>query len=319
LGGAVTIGIAAFGERAGKAVIDGLAAAEAVGHGALHGFVSFVAIGSDGRLHRLEIQTGGAGALQAREPIPDFLAEARWAALMSSGPNRPAPLSQFTVADPDVGLITGHRFPHALGVSGRPMNLDALALMRRGLGPEAALARIIAANPHADAGFIALSRDGQLHAQDAPYLLNFGDAGNAVGRSGDGRAQVAVLHNAISPHRSLANLVVDVALSAMTSPRGRDVTINFRAGVTVFGGDENAIHIDEAGRVEAVRTHDKRYVAGSWSFGLGYRTPVYRRDAFVGRALYEPYLSAEDGKIASIDGRPSIELPICVERNGPQA
>jgi hypothetical protein len=318
LGGAVTIGIAAYGDRAGKAVIDGLAAAEAVGRGALHGFVSFVAIGSDGRLHRLEIQNGGAGALQANEPIPDFVAEARWAALMSSGPNRPAPLSQFTVADPDVGLITGHRFPHAVGVSGRPMNLDALELMRQGLGPEAALARIVAENPHADAGFIALSRDGRLHAQDTPYLLNFGDAGNAIGRSSDGSAQVAVLHNAISPHRSLADLVVEVALSAMTSPRGRDVTIDFQAGVAVFGGGENAIHIDEAGRVEAVRTHDMRHIAGSWSFGLGYRTPVYRRTALVGRALYEPYLSAEDGKITSVDGCSSIELPICVERNARQ-
>jgi hypothetical protein len=66
------------------------------GAGALHGFVSVVAIGADGRLHRAEIQDGGTAAMLADGPLAHRLANATRAGLMSSGPNRPAPLSQFT-------------------------------------------------------------------------------------------------------------------------------------------------------------------------------------------------------------------------------
>jgi hypothetical protein len=306
----MTIGIGAFGDRAGQAVIEGLAAAEAIGRGALHGFVTFVAIGPDGRLHRAEVQDGGTKTLLAGRPVPDLIANAPLAGLMSSGPNRPTPLSQFTPADPDVGLVTGHRFPNSRGVHDRPLNLDVLELMRQGFDPEAALARVIADNPQADAGFIALSRDGRLHAENTPYLLGFGDAGKATGRFGDGKAGVEVLHNAISPHGSLANLVVEVALSVMGSPHAPNSVAPFRAGVPLLISDENAIHLDDAGKVQAIVTHDKRYALGSWSFGLGYRARVYRQNVLVGSALYEPFLTAEDGKIASIDGGSSINLPI---------
>jgi hypothetical protein len=309
----MTIGIAAFGDRAGQAVIEGLAAAEAVGRGALHGFVTFVAIGRDGRLHRAEVQDGGARALSAGGLLPDYIAAAPLAGLMSSGPNRPTPLSQFTPADSEVGLVTGHRFPNARGVRDLPLNLEVLELMRRGSDPEAAVARVIADNPQADAGFIAMSRDGGLHAENTPYLLGFGDAGKAVGRFSDGKAGVAVLHNAISPHGSLAGLVVESVLSVMGSPRAPDSVADFRAGVRLFTSGENAIHLDDAGRVEAIATRDERYGSGSWSFGLGYRARVYRRNMLVGNALYEPFLIAEDGRIASIDGGSSIILPIRIK------
>jgi hypothetical protein len=310
----MTIGIAAFGDRAGQAVIEGLAAAEAVGRGALHGFVALVAIGRDGRLHRAEVQDGGARALLAGGPVPDHIADAQLVGLMSSGPNRPMPLSQFTPADPEVGLVTGHRFPNARGVRDRPLNLEVLELMRQGFDPQAALARVIADNPQADAGFIALSRDGRLHAENTPYLLGFGDAGKAVGRIGDGKAGVEVLHNAISPHGSLAGLVVEVVLSVMGSPRAPDSVAAFRAGVPLFLSDENAVHLDDAEQVQAIATRDKRYGFGSWSFGLGYRARVYRQNVLVGSALYEPFLTAEDGRIASIDGGSSINLPIRIKQ-----
>jgi hypothetical protein len=310
----MTIGIAAFGDRAGQAIIDGLAAAEAVGRGALHGFVTLVTIGPDGRLHRAEVQDGGVRALLAGRPVPDPIANAPLAGLMSSGPNRPAPLSQFTPADPNVGLVTGHRFPNSRGARDRPLNLEILDLMRRGFAPEAALAKVIADNPQADAGFIALSRDNRLHAENTPHLLGFGDAGRAIGRLGDGNAGVAVLHNAISPHGSLAALVVEVALSAMGASRAPDCAIAFSVGVPILISDRNAILLDDGAQVQAVTTHDKRYASGSWSFGLGYQAEVYRRDVLIGTALYEPFLRAEDGKIASIDGGSSINLPIRIER-----
>ena len=92
----MTIGIAAYGPNAGQAIIDALRAAEVVGHGAISGFVSMVVIGEDGELHRIETQRGGTQGLLKGGEMPTHFMRARHAALMSSGPDRPSPLAQFT-------------------------------------------------------------------------------------------------------------------------------------------------------------------------------------------------------------------------------
>lgn len=309
----MTIGIAAFGPRAGHAIVEGLKAAEAVGRGALHGFVSLVGIGQDGQLHRAETQDGGAAALLARGPLPSLLSEATRAGLMSSGPNRPAPLRQFTPADPAVGLVTGHRFPNAAGRQGTPMNVDVLALMRRGVDPEAALAAVVGDNPLADAGFIALSKDGRLQVRNTPYLATFGDAGQTVASTPSGSAAVAVLHNAIRPHRSLAGLVAEVAIAILSSDGAADIAIAMTAGVPLRPGARNVIDVDDEGKVLAIEICDARYLMGSWHLGLGYQALVRRRGVPMGHAIYEPYLRAEHGRIATTDGQASITIPIRLE------
>src|SRR5687768_16062026 len=110
----MTIGIAAYGTRAGLAVCLALKAVEAVGRGAVGGFVSFVAIRSDGSVGRAETQQGGIAATfgAGLERLPTDLRDALCAGVMSSGPDRPTPLSQFTPAAVGVGLITGHRMPN---------------------------------------------------------------------------------------------------------------------------------------------------------------------------------------------------------------
>ena len=309
----MTIGIAAFGPRAGLAIVEGLRAAEAVGHGALHGFVSLVGIGEDGQLHRAETQDGGVAALLARGPLPSRLVHATRAGLMSSGPNRPAPLSQFTPADSAVGLVTGHRFPNAAGRQGTPMNMDVLALMRRGADPEAALAAIVADNPLADAGFIALSKDGRLHLRNTPYLAGFGDAGQTIAATPGGGAAVGVLHNAIRPHRSLAGLVAEVAMAILSGDDAADTAIVMMAGVPLRPGARNVIDIDDDGKVLAIEISDPRHLMNSWSLGLGYRALVRRHGVPMGHAIYEPYLRAEHGRIVTIDGQASINIPIRLE------
>ena len=331
LGGAVTIGIAAFGERAGLAVLEGLRAAEAVGRGALHGFVSLVAIGTDGRLFRADIQDGGSAALLAGSrlagsrlagsrlagsSLADEIVNATRAGLMSSGPNRPEPLSQFTPADPAIGLVTGHRFPNAPGTGGRPLNLEILELLRQGYEPAAALSQVIAANPQADAGFIALSGSGRLHAGNTPYLSGFGDAGQAVGYAPDGTAGVAVLHNAIRPHRALAGLVVEVALAVMHREPGTEAAILMKAGLPLIVGGDNAIEVDDACEARWITIRDPRHLSGIWSLGLGYHTPIRRGGQNLGYALYEPYLRAEDGKIATIDGAVARFIAVRLDDDG---
>ena len=306
----MTIGIAACGPRAGMAVVEGLKAAEAVGHGALHGFVSLVCIGQDGRLHRAETQDGGAAALLAGGALPPLLAHATRAGLMSSGPNRPAPLSQFTPADPAVGLVTGHRFPNSIGRSGEPLNVDLLARMRGGADPEAALSAVVADNPSADAGFIALSLSGRLQVRNTPYLAGFGDAGQAIASTRDGAASVAVLHNAIRPHRSLAGLVAEVALAVLADDQAADLAIVMTAGVPLRLAAANIIAIGDDGRVLEIGIAEPRYLSGSWSLGLGYQAIVRRHGMPLGRALYEPYLRVESGKVVTIDGERSITIPV---------
>ena len=90
----MTIGIAAHGPNAGLAVVRALAAVEAIGRGAIGGFVSLVAIGVDGRIERAVIQRGGSATLfGAAGHVPSSIATSRVVGLMSSGPDRPEPLS----------------------------------------------------------------------------------------------------------------------------------------------------------------------------------------------------------------------------------
>ena len=101
----MTIGIAAFGPKAGAGIIAGLGAVEKIGRGAIGGFVSLVVLTDDGRLLRASVQVGGSEALFSEE-LPPEIAQAQCAGLISSGPNRPEPLSQFITAKIGVGIVT---------------------------------------------------------------------------------------------------------------------------------------------------------------------------------------------------------------------
>jgi hypothetical protein len=154
---------------AGLATFKALQAVERVGRGAIGGFASFVAITADGELLRSETQRGGTATLfTAGETIcalpPPVFAEAPWAAVMSSGPDRPEPLSQFTPGQAGVGLVSGHRLPNMPGAEGLPINRAVLDRMAHGQpAPDAAHA-VLAANPEADAGIIALDHAGRIYA-----------------------------------------------------------------------------------------------------------------------------------------------------------
>lgn len=311
----MTIGIAAFGPDAGLAVWRALRAVEAVGRGAVGGFASLVAIGPDANVLRAETQRGGAGGLFGGGPPPPGLAAARFAGIMSSGPDRPEPLAQFTPADGAVGLVTGHRLPNVPGAGGRPLNEEVLGLMRAGAGPRAATARALAANPLADAGIIALDRRGRLWAADAPAVRARGDRGAARRGSARAGAAVAVLHNAILPHRPLAALAAEMALDAMRPVDRVDATVPVRAGVPVSLGDRARWLLDADGRLAGVQTADPRHLAGRWSLGLGWRVEVHRGGVLWGRAVHEPYLVVEDGRLASADGRTALELPVARVRD----
>lgn len=306
----MTIGIAATGPDAGRAVVRGLAAVEAVGRGAIGGFVSFVAILPDGRLVRAATQRGGTAALFEGDAMPDEVAAATVAGLMASGPDRPEPLSQFTPADGSVGLVTGHRMPNTVGASGIHVNDEVLALMRSGAGAEAAVASVVVANPEVDAGIIALGIGGDLAAANTAHVGRRGDAGRALLRGQDGATAVAVLHNAIHPHRPIAGLAAETVLDVMQPEDRPDGWITFSQGVRLATGADDAIEIGADGAVEQIVVRNGKFLAGRWSLGIGYRTLVTRDSAPVAVMVYEPYMVVERGRLLSIDGRGQLSVPI---------
>lgn len=305
----MTIGIAAAGVGAGLAIVQALRAVESIGQGAVGGFVSLAAI-SDGRIERLETQQGGAQALLADDP-PAWLRASHCAVLISSGPNRPAPLAQFTPGDAAVGLLTGHRFPNAPDHTGTPLNLSALELMRRGEHPQHAVDRVANQNPTADAGLIAIAPDGRIGLRDFDYLDQFTDRGHATLSASAG--SVAVLHNAIMPYRGLALVAAEVALDALGLPMQTTPHLELRVGLPLRVGPRNAVEVDPAGAVVGLVVSDLKLLTGTHTFGLGYHPPILGTP---GKSWlrYEPFLVSKNGVLQSVDGQAHLSVAMECKR-----
>lgn len=308
----MTIGIAAYGPHAGLAILRALAAVEMIGRGSIGGFVSLVALRPTGAVIRAETQQGGSRGMfpSGIDSAPPELLTAQVAGLISSGPNRPEPLAQFTPALAGVGLVTGHRMPNTIGVSGSQINDEILALMGNGLSVEAAVKKVLSANPIADTGVIALSRDGDLFAADSDYVERRGDSGHAVVGSRKEGAVVGVLHNSIHPSRPIAALAAEVALDVMQPMDRIDGWITLRTGTPLTAGPANAVEITPAGGIDTIVVEDHRFLSGCWSVGLGYETPVMQEGDCVGIMLHEPYMVVRDGGVVTIDGERELRIPI---------
>ena len=150
---------------------------------------------------------------------PPLVATARFAGLISSGPDRPEPLAQYLTADPKGGLVTGHRIPPTTGVSGEAMNCEALGLMVSGKSAIEAVDRVIDANLEADCGLIAIDIRGGVHLRNTKRAGGRPDLGLALKQDEESGATVGVLHNAITPHPVLAELVAAIALGTMIGAR----------------------------------------------------------------------------------------------------
>ena len=308
----MTIGIAASGPWAGAGILAGLRAVEAVGRGAIGGFVSLAVLTSQGQLVRAETQRGGSNGLSFDE-IPDEILTAPFAALISSGPDRPSPLSQFVAAAPGVGIVTGHRFPHVTAEDGNALNTLVLTAMERGSAPQNAIDDVIAAHPGYDAGFIALSVDGAMGLGDMPDVLRLVHRGAAFLQCADTGAGVATLHNAIHPSRAIASLANEVVLDEMRRRDTRIETVSISAGINLVPGDEAEIHV--SGEFQAVRvTHPSAPATFSdTSFGLGDRVRVWQLGRPIGWLGLEPFMIVRNGAIVSLDGEQEVRLPVLLD------
>ncbi len=203
----MTITIAAYGPGAGKAVFAGLRACEKIGRQSIGGFAALRCSSHAGRLFRAGTQRGGSATLFVEgersgvEP-PDEVGEAVAAGLISSGPDRPEPLSQFLLADPEAGIGTGHRLPIARSVQGRPLNLEVLEKLREGVGAIKAVGILMKLNPQSDCGLIAVDLAGVVAECNSERVLGRPDVYVAKRRAASGKATVIAMQNAIFPTKS---------------------------------------------------------------------------------------------------------------------
>lgn len=308
----MTIGIAATGPNAGLAVYLALAAVERVASGAIGGFAAFAAIDREGRLHRASTQRGGTRTLFIETectgvPPPPAIAAAPFAAVMSSGPERPVPLDQFVAADPGAGLVTGHRLPNAACVSGRPLNIEVLERLGRGLAAQAAVDEVMDADPDADAGVIALDRQRRLYARNSARVARRTDLGHARREDAETGAVVEVLHNAIFPSGSMAALAADIALEAMAPRYCADGTFTVRAGTPVALGQAHRVLLDASGAAFRVETTDPRILTGLHNCAALYLAAEVVRDGqVIGHTVTEPNVVVEDGRILTLSGQAEV-------------
>ena len=299
----MTIGIAARGASAGHAVLAGLAAVEAVGAGEIRGFGVFRALGPDGVPIDAETQDGGHDALAAdlaRRGLLERAGAATVAALISSGPNRPEPLTQFLAAGPG-GLVTGHRRPDRPGGDGLAVNLAALRLLAAGAAPQTAVATVLDANPELDAGLIAVTVAG-IGMAETDRVRRRCDRGAARLAVRGGAAEVAVLHNAIQPFEGLAALAAGAARAVLESALPPLPAVRLTAGMTVDVGSEDGLWLGADGRVARI-VNANPSLAGfaGWTSGAVYLgTSVHRGGARVGTTVSEAYCRLGDGRIVEV-------------------
>lgn len=303
----MTIGVAAAGPGAGRAILEALAAVEGFATGAVGGFLSFAALDAEGRLRRAAVQRGGARALLASGTLARAALAAPRAVLMSSGPDRPEPLAQFTPAREGVGLVTGHRFPNGLGRDGRPLGEAALEALAAGADPDASVRRVLDANPDADAGLIVLAADGRLALADSAYVARFPDRG--AHREGGTSGSVAVLHNAIRPRRSLAPLIGELVRERLVEAHPPMPRLELASGIPVGHGRPGGIVIDAAARAIALHLPAPCHGSGPCAAGFGPGAPVLRDGVVVGHAAAEPFLVVRDGRLETADGARRSRLP----------
>ncbi|RZM79027.1 DUF6963 family protein [Leptolyngbya iicbica] len=310
----MTIAIAASGPNAGLAIFKALQAAEAVGTGAIRGFVMLAVITSEGELQRYETQRGGTrtlfteGETTGVEP-PEMVQGAIAAALISSGPDRPTPLSQFLTADANAGLVTAHRVPQGPSINGIPLNVEVLDALQSGQSAQAATESVLAANPQADVGFITIDRQGNLYLQNAPRVQKRPDIGMAYREDAATGAKLGVLHNAISPYSSLAPLVADIGFRCMVEPAPVIGHFTIAAGVPIIYGDVDAVDVDEYGVAQRVVTSDRTFTDRDRSgVGIYLHSIVRHNGQAIGKTLFEPICIVSGGHIVEMSGQTSLQI-----------
>lgn len=309
----MTIGIAAAGSRAGEAVWRALNRVERVSSGMIGGFATFGILTAEGQPKRYCTQRGGSETLfvdgeTVLESPPDAVSEAPVAGVISSGPDRPEPLSAFLPVEGDGGLVTGHRFPNAPDADGEPLNRQVMASLSAGDPAPAAVERVTDRSPTIDAGLIAVDTEGRLGMANTAVVSRREDVASA--RRQESGARIGVLCNSIYPGQAVADLAAAVGCEVMANRREPDFHVTIPAGLPVDVGDENRLVVEGRTAVRAVTT-DATVIEGRRNAAVPYRgSEVVEDGVVIGTLLSETNTLVEDGTAVSFAGQRAVELPV---------
>jgi len=305
----MTIGIGIAGPGAGRAALAALQMVERVGRGMLGGFVSLAALDAQGAVHRAETGRGGASALFPGA-MPDNIADAPCVALMSSGPDRLPPLSQFTPAAAGLACLSGHRLPNMPAEpGGEAVNTQALARLAQGGDPQVVLDTLLAGYPHADAGLIAVTAQGDVALANSALVAGRSDAGALMRQSAG--LKIAILHNAIFPVHGLAEIAAGAAIDACAPGDAHDFEITLREGLRLDTTGPAGLEIDREGCVTRITGLHAGWHAPVWQGAAAQRgIPVLRDGQPLGTLVSEAYCIARHGVLQSCDGQAAVRLQV---------
>lgn len=306
----MTIGIATYGPNAGGAAIAALRSVEAIGRGAISGFVSLAIADESGAITCFSCQNKGTGGLFVDNAIPDSVREAKYAALMSSGPNRPEPLQNFTPSKAETGIITGHRMPNTTDGNGSRLNDLVLELVQNGMAAQLAMEKVLNDNPNADAGFLMLSFQDGLFAANAKSVTSRADQGLFIRQDLEKKFGAGAIHNAIEPNKAIANLAVETALDYMFPSDNAEQKIIFAAGVELKIKDTVFVNVNTNGVVQEINVTNSNYLSGECHIGIGFEVPVFKAGRQIGKMKYEPFMQVIDGVLVLIDGFEKLSVAV---------
>ncbi|MFB0559990.1 MAG: hypothetical protein ACETWM_01975 [Candidatus Lokiarchaeia archaeon] len=310
LGGFMTIGIGAYGPRAGEAVFMALRKAELIGEGSIRGCAVFAAIKDDGELVYYKTQRGGTqtlvikGEITGVLPPPDVLS-AKVAALMSSGPDRPEPLELGLPGKAGVGIVSGHRIPIlACRVHGKPMNHLALELMESGLSAVEAVESVIKDNQEQDAGLIAVDMKGNLGVMNSQRVERRTDVAKIYKEDKTTGAKVAVLLNEIHPPKAVAEVAAGVAMEIMTESQKPDFEVLVKTGMKAEFSPNDEVYVDKNFTAIKLITSDKDNLVGTQICCIPYGgAKVIQNNKEIGYTITEPLTIVENGTIVDLSGQ----------------
>ena len=223
--------------------------------------------------------------------LPASWRDARVAAVISSGPDRPEPLTQFRPA-PTAWAVTGHRLPNQPGADGRPLNRMALDLMAEGAPPQQAIDAVLAAHPEWDAGLIAL------HAQDGLGLGSSARGATTWARS-SARDSRAAWRCCTTPSTRAACWPMSWAdwPGPLTGQAGILQWLRLEQALSLRAATCDRVTVDAAGRIIGLETADPRPA------GLNRRATavclgaeIWRDGRLIGHARTELYVEIRDGQ-----------------------
>lgn len=317
----MTIGIGTSGKNAGEAAFKALQAVERVTTGSIRGFAVYAVIKEDGKVQMYTTQRGGTKTLVIKGETtgvlpPKEVFKAKIAALISSGPDRPEPLSRVLPSKENIGLVSGHRIPIApCIVTGKPLNWRALELMESGLNAIEAVNKVMDDNPNADAGLICVDIKGNVGIKNSRRVDARPDVAMSFKEDKESRARVGVLMNEIHPEKSVTELAAETALMIMSEERKPDTEILVRVGLKVEAGNEDLVHINKNNEVTKVVTTDEWALKGEALCVTPYLlSKVFKESKEIGYTIEEPLTLLKDGVIADLAGQKEFYIGVRLKK-----